>query len=233
MTKILALDSATEQCSAALLVDGQLFERKSTAVKQHAAEILGMVDEVLKESGCRMPDIDFIAYGQGPGSFTGVRIAVSAAQGIALALNKKLVGVSSLEAMALRAIEESGKDTAVAAIDARMGEVYLGIYQRKDGAMNPLCAEQVLKPEKALEQIAAATADLNFAACGTGIKVLQKNGFICDQEPQNFPEPSAIIKIAQERFAAQGGVDAEQAQPVYIRNEVTWKKLSEQGKQQH
>lgn len=230
MTQILALDSATEQCSAALFIDGRLYERKSTAVKQHAAEILGMVDAVVTESGTRLADLDFIAYGQGPGSFTGVRIAVSAAQGIALALNKKLVGVSSLEAMALAALEESGTDIAVAAIDARMGEVYLGIYQRQNDQLVALCAEQVLKPEKALEQIKAVTSGQDFAACGTGIAVLQKSGLICDADPHNFPEPWAIIKIAAGRFVASGGVDAQDAQPVYIRNEVTWKKLSEQGK---
>lgn len=228
---ILALDSATEQCSAALWQDGRLYQRCSTTPQHHAAVLLEMIDGICRESGISLPQVDFIIYGQGPGSFTGVRIAVSAVQGIALGLEKQTVGVSSLASLALGALRQSSCDLAVSSIDARMGEVYLGIYGRDGDGVQPLCREQVLKPQAALAEIAAVTAGRPFAAAGTGTPLLTAQGINpAAVSAQLYPQPEDLIALGRAAFAAGGGVDAALAQPVYIRNEVTWKKISEQGR---
>lgn len=228
---ILALDSATEQCSAALWQDGRLYQRCSTTPQHHAAVLLEMLDSIGQESGISLSQVDFIIYGQGPGSFTGVRIAVSAVQGIALGLDKKAVGVSSLAALAAGALRHSSCELAVSSIDARMGEVYLGIYARSDCGVQALCPEQVLKPADALAEIAKVTAGRSFVAAGTGTAILQAQGLAPAEKAELlYPQPEDLIELGRAAFAAGGGEDAAEAQPVYIRNEVTWKKISQQGK---
>lgn len=98
--KILAVDTATENCSVALIVDGKVYSRRAVAPREHTIKILPFVDEVLKEAGVRLQDLDALAFGQGPGSFTGVRIGIGIAQGLAFGADLPMVGISTLEAMA-------------------------------------------------------------------------------------------------------------------------------------
>ena len=125
---LLALETATESCSAALLTGGRIITRSEIAPRRHAELLLPMCESLLDEAGLRRSDLDVIAVGRGPGAFTGVRLAVSAAQGIALALDIPVVPVSSLAALALQA-PDNGADT-LALIDARMGEIYAARYRR-------------------------------------------------------------------------------------------------------
>ena len=142
--RVLALDTATEACSVALLDDGGLIGRYEEPGRGHAAQILGMVDAVLAQAGVSLSMLDGIAASIGPGAFTGVRISVAAAQGLAFGAGLRLVGVSTLEALAMRALDDRA-DRALACLDARMGEVYWGCYaadrsraEKRGGGYAPL-----------------------------------------------------------------------------------------------
>lgn len=125
--RVLALDTATEACSVALLVGGDLIGRYAEPGRGHAAQILGMVDAVLAEAGVSLSMLDGIAASIGPGAFTGVRISVSVAQGLAFGAGVGVAAVTTLEALALQVLQ-GGADRALACLDARMGEVYWGCF---------------------------------------------------------------------------------------------------------
>lgn len=122
--KILAIDTATENCSVALLVNDRVISRSEVAPRDHTKKVLPMVDEVLKEAGLTLQDLDALAFGRGPGSFTGVRIGIGIAQGLAFGAELPMIGVSTLAAMAQASYRLHGATNAAVAIDARMGEVY-------------------------------------------------------------------------------------------------------------
>ena len=145
--KLLALDTATEACSAALLVDDAIIERYELAPRRHAALILPMIEAVLAEAGIGVAQLDALAFGCGPGAFTGLRIAAGVAQGIALAGGLPVVPVSTLAAIACHAVARYGVERVAAAIDARMGEVYWGTYRAaRDGGVVLMGAERVCSP---------------------------------------------------------------------------------------
>src|SRR5437868_8019064 len=129
MSTLIAIETSTECCSAALLRDGALIERSELAPRRHAELILPMIESLLNEAGVSRRQLDAIAVGRGPGAFTGVRLAISVAQGLALALDIPVVPVSSLAALAQDANTKEG-ETVLAVIDARMGEIYSGCFSR-------------------------------------------------------------------------------------------------------
>jgi tRNA threonylcarbamoyladenosine biosynthesis protein TsaB len=235
MTKVLALDSATEACSVALIVDGEEASLFEVSPQAHTKLLLPMVDKVLKEKGILLNDVDFLACGQGPGSFTGVRIGVSLAQGLAFGAEKKIVGVCNLEAMAYRAMVENNFEYCVSVIDARMGEVYLGIYKLvSENETIKITDEQVLKPEEAIQFIAKELENKKFCCCGTGVKTYPQilTQFDLNELDVKYDLPTAlfIAKLALVKFENGEAVDPECILPMYIRDTVTWKKVSEQGK---
>lgn len=146
--KILALDSATESCSAALFIDGRVITREKRLERGHAGHILAMADEVLGEAGVALATLSAIAFGRGPGAFTGVRLAASVTQGLAFGAGLPVVPVSDLRALAQRVL---GSDPDVARVlactDARMREVYWGCFERRDGLAAPLGDERLSKPD--------------------------------------------------------------------------------------
>ncbi|MGL5610034.1 MAG: tRNA (adenosine(37)-N6)-threonylcarbamoyltransferase complex dimerization subunit type 1 TsaB, partial [Aeromonas veronii] len=144
--KILAVDTATEACSAALLVGDKLFSRWEEAPRDHTRKILPMVQAVLEDAGISLSDLDAIAFGRGPGSFTGVRIGISVAQGLAFGAGVPLIGISTLAAMAQGAYRLDGAEQVLTAIDARMNEVYFGRYELIDGRMQLVGDEVVSDP---------------------------------------------------------------------------------------
>lgn len=235
MTKVLALDSATEACSVALIVDGEEASLFEVSPQAHTKLLLPMVDMVLKEKGILLNDVDFLACGQGPGSFTGVRIGVSLAQGLAFGVEKKIVGVCNLEAMAYRAMVENNFEYCVSVIDARMGEVYLGIYKLvSENETIKITDEQVLKPEEAIQFIAKELENKKFCCCGTGVKtypqILTQFDLTELDAKYDLPTALSIAKLALVKFEKGEAVDPECILPMYIRDTVTWKKVSEQGK---
>ena len=227
---LLALDTSTENCSAALKTAAGLSFRRELAPRRHAELILDMVEEMLSERGLGLDELDGIAFGSGPGSFTGVRVAASAAQGLALGLGLRLAPVSSLEALALEALEKGPEAYAAAAIDARMGEVYLAVYERAGDSLRELSGPEVLRPAAALRRIREVLGTAPAAGGGSGIDCLnaeetQKNLVKRSQ----FPDSAYIIKLGEKAFSRGLTLDPAAALPLYVRNEVTWKKLTEQS----
>ena len=147
--KILAIDTATEACSAALYFDGEINQQYRVAPREHSHIILPMIDQLLAEAGIRVSDLDALAFGRGPGSFMGVRIAAGVTQGIAFAWDLPVVPISTLAAIAQTAHAETGATSVLSAIDARMNEVYWGAYRLSDdGCMELTGKEIVILPEQ-------------------------------------------------------------------------------------
>ena len=152
--RILAIDTATEACSAALWNDGTLSAHFEICPREHTQRILPLVQDVLNESGTLLTELDALAFGRGPGSFTGVRIGIGIAQGLALGAGLPMIGVSTLATMAQGAWRKNGATRVLAAIDARMGEVYWAEYQRNEqGVWHGEESEAVLKPEAVRERL--------------------------------------------------------------------------------
>ncbi len=133
MTTLLALDTATEACSVALLHDGRVLSHYEVIPRMHAQRLLPMIKDLLAEAGVALSAVDGIAFGRGPGAFTGVRIAIGVVQGLAFALERPVLPVSTLAVLAQRALREQGAQQVAAAIDARMDEVYWGCYRAEQG----------------------------------------------------------------------------------------------------
>ncbi len=230
--RILALDTATEACSVALL-DGERCESRYEEIgRGHAERILPMVQEVLAAAGVALRDVDAIAVGRGPGAFTGVRIAISVAQGLAFGADKPVVLISDLAAVAQRAVNEAGAQQVVAALDARMGEVYWGIYERGPRGLVELTGqEHVGSPDRV-----ALPADASWHGAGSGwqLEALRNRAFdggtVAQRLlPQLFPRAQEIAGHGRAAFERGEAVPAQQALPVYLRDDVAVP-LSQRGK---
>ncbi|HZF97834.1 MAG TPA: tRNA (adenosine(37)-N6)-threonylcarbamoyltransferase complex dimerization subunit type 1 TsaB, partial [Pseudoxanthomonas sp.] len=141
--KLLAFETATEACSVALYLDGEVFERFEVAPRRHAEYALHWADALLAQAGIVRAQLDAVAVGRGPGAFTGVRLAIALGQGIALALDRPALPVSTLLAIAA----QSPGERVIASIDARMGEVYTAPFVRDGGELRPATAETVGAPQ--------------------------------------------------------------------------------------
>lgn len=222
---ILALDTCTESCSAALLYQGELFERIERTQRGHSDLILEMMDELFMQADSTISVVDVVAFGRGPGSFTGVRIGVGVAQGIAFACNIPVVPISSLAAVAQGVADKFQAKYIAVAMDARMGEVYCASYQIIDGIVHLLGKERVCPPEQFIPE-----SNQKWLAAGTGWGVFDtilRQNFISnlsDVSVDHFPYASQIIKLAQVEIAAGRLLPAEEAMPVYLRNNVAKKK---------
>ena len=235
MPKILAIETATEACSAALIIsengDIKEYERFQLAPREHTRLILPMLDEVLAEAGIKLLDVDAIAFGCGPGAFTGLRIAAGIAQGLALSVDKPVIPVSTLESLALQAVENHHKNESViiSALDARMAEVYWGEFAFVDNRIILIGNERVSSPEILEETLSKVSCDKKITAIGSGWDVydyeLLKNDKLNNivHLKDVFPNASAVAKTALSRFLDGNTLTPEDAQPVYIRNNVAQK----------
>jgi len=221
-TRILAIETATAACSAALAIDGAVLERYALAPRQHATLILPMIESLLVEAGLKAAQLDAIAFGRGPGSFTGVRIAASIVQGIAFAAGRPVVPVSTLAALALGAQRESGGAAILAALDARKGEVYWGAYADAAAGRLQLQGEEVVREPAAVEVPAAG----DWVAAGSGwdaygaILMPRLEARVVRVLPDLEPRAADVARLAIEAFAQGRTVSPEQAIPVYLRNDV-------------
>ena len=226
--KILALDTATENCSVALLVDDKVYVRSEVAPRDHTKKILPMVDEVLKEAGLTLTDLDALAFGRGPGSFTGVRIGIGIAQGLSFGADLPMIGISTLAAMAQGAYRKHGAEQVATAIDARMSEVYWARYLRQeDGTWLVADEETVLSPELVAQN--SYPDEHQWYTVGTGwqsySEALCQVKFATQESEVLFPDAEDIVQLAKFELAKGNTMDAEQASPVYLRDTVAWKKL--------
>ncbi|HDZ8838314.1 TPA: tRNA (adenosine(37)-N6)-threonylcarbamoyltransferase complex dimerization subunit type 1 TsaB [Aeromonas veronii] len=225
--KILAVDTATEACSAALLVGDKLFSRWEEAPRDHTRKILPMVQAVLEDAGISLSDLDAIAFGRGPGSFTGVRIGISVAQGLAFGAGVPLIGISTLSAMAQGAYRLDDAQQVLTAIDARMNEVYFGRYELIDGRMQ-LVGDEVVSEPAALVDVRGKLAG-RVTCVGTGFETYGETlSGLADElavSQVRFPAAEDMLPLARAAWLAGEAVPVEQATPVYLRDKVTWKKL--------
>ncbi|MFK0086565.1 tRNA (adenosine(37)-N6)-threonylcarbamoyltransferase complex dimerization subunit type 1 TsaB [Pseudomonas sp. NPDC090755] len=218
MTTLLALDTATEACSVALLHDGKVSSHYEVIPRLHAQKLLPMIQQLLVDAGTTLSAVDAIAFGRGPGAFTGVRIAIGVVQGLAFALERPVLPVSDLAVLAQRAMRERGVSQVAAAIDARMDEVYWGCYQAVAGEMRLVGDEAVLPPERA--QLPADARGEWFGA-GTGWGYAERIGVTpSGQDVTLLPHAQDLLTLAT--FAWQRGeaIAADLAQPVYLRDNV-------------
>lgn len=218
MTTLLALDTATEACSVALLHEGRVLARYEVIPRLHAQRVLPMVQELLDEAGIALSAVDAIAFGRGPGAFTGVRIAVGVVQGLAFALQRPVLPVSSLALLAQRAYREQGASQVAAAIDARMDEVYWGCYRLEAGEMCLVGAEAVLPPEQVgLPRMASG----DWFGAGTGWTYAARIPVVpAARDASLLPDARDLLTLAGFAWQRGEGVPAEQAQPVYLRDKV-------------
>jgi tRNA threonylcarbamoyladenosine biosynthesis protein TsaB len=222
---LLALDTSTESCSAALLCGDSLLERSELAPRRHAELILPMIDSLLAEAGLSRRRLDGIAVGRGPGAFTGVRLGVSVAQGLALGLDIPVVPVSSLAALAQDVpTSDAGVRAAsiLAVIDARMGEVYAGAFRRgANGLVEALAEESVGLASKLI-----LPKSIQWSVVGSGWDSYRDALAAHMRAPPRwadggrYPQARAIARLAQPQFAAGRGVSPEYALPVYLRDKV-------------
>lgn len=230
MTQILAIDTATEACSAALLVGKTTLSRYEVAPQGHTRLILPMVESLLAEAGLSLNQLDAIAFGRGPGSFTGVRIGVGIAQGLALGADKPLLGISNLAVLAQRSGLDSQAEQVLCAIDARMGEVYYAAYRRQGEVMALQGEEAVLPPDAAVQQGQAMLASGgDWLGAGTGwaayAEALSPLRSQLSGLGAELPDAEAMLPLALAAWQQGLACEAALAQPVYLRDKVTWKKL--------
>lgn len=232
--KILALDTATENLSVALYADGALVLRQARPVRGHGEWLLPMVEDVLGEAGLALGDLDAIAVGRGPGAFTGVRIAVSVAQGLAFAAGLPIVGVSDLAALALGAAQRlagegpvSAPLTILSCLDARLGGLYAAAFRLPAGTLDITDAAHYLSPVEALTTPAALAlaGDEPILVAGHGWSVSEElprrvGARLLRAYPDLLPSAASIASLAAILLPAGHGVAPEALAPVYLRDDV-------------
>jgi len=224
--KLLAIETSTEACSVAVWIDGQVMERFEIAPRRHTELVLPWAGELLAEAGIAKSQLDAIAVGRGPGAFTGVRLAVALVQGMALALDKPVLPISTLASLALPAMPSDlaqQQDLRVlAAIDARMGELYLGLF-RGD-------SRQLLTGvgEEWMASTAAPALALDFPVVGVGsgfaadsqALVAALGGRLASFDSNALPHAADVARLAALAFERGEAIAADLLEPAYLRNKV-------------
>lgn len=227
---ILCVDTSTEACSVAVMQvnndQTKINDQFMLAPREHTSKILPTVDQVLQASNLKLSDIDIVAYGQGPGSFTGVRIGISIAQGLAYGIEKNMVGISTLQAMAQQAFIDTQVTDVYAAIDARMGEIYFAHYSLKAGLMTLIGEEVVIKPADLLAQQPMIINNAGLVGSAWEAYPELVSYFVVTTQT-NIEFPSSKYMLDQVLYCIDNELTVlpELAVPVYLRDKVTWKKL--------
>lgn len=215
--KILALDTSTEYLSLALWQDGSLAVRELLAGQKHSELVLPLIRELLDETGLQLTDLDGIAFGEGPGSFTGLRIGCGVAQGLAFGAGLPVVGVCTLEALA----QQAGTARVIACLDARMNEVYHAAYERDRDAWRAVLPSGLYPPSLVPPVAGTGWCGIgsgwdNFGAALDGVYGAQVDRKIAGA----FPLARHMAELAAPRFARGEGRPPHEAAPLYVRNKV-------------
>lgn len=222
--KLLAIETATESCSAALLVENEVFSVSEIAPRRHNEIILPMCEQVLAQGQAELSQLDAIAFGRGPGAFTGVRLAASVTQGIALAHNLPVVPISSLTAMAQAAYHSKQVEQVLSCIDARMQEVYIGLFQlNQENIMQIVGDEQVIKPELIDMHIDKYCFGVGSGWGQYADTIQQRCDVQISYDAQVFPQAEFVAKLGSYYFQQGHTVSAVEALPVYLRDNVASK----------
>ncbi len=242
--KLLAFETATEACSVALWIDGDVRERFGLAPRRHAELALPWAEALLDEAGIARSQLDAIAVGRGPGAFTGVRLAVAIAQGIALGLDIPVVPISTLAvlAAALPAQGEEHNQRILAAIDARMGEIYLGAFARSaDGLVAVLGEEILMPPQHSIDWLwvahsdAVAAVQQQWIGIGSGFAAGDRaltaalGDALTRSDASALPHAADLARLAAAAYARGETRSPEHVEPAYLRDKVALT-LGEQGK---
>jgi tRNA threonylcarbamoyladenosine biosynthesis protein TsaB len=215
--KLLVLDTSTEWCSVALWLDGRIEARRAHAGQRHSSLLLPMVDALLREHGAALRELDAIAYGAGPGSFTGLRIACAVTQGLAFGAGLPVVGVSTLESIA----EQAGAEQVLTVLDARMAEVYWAAYRREGEDWRTMSAPQLAAPETV-----AVPAGGTWIGAGNGFAALAEalrprlEPRLARIDDTLVPDAATMARLAARAFERGDAVDAALAAPIYLRDKV-------------
>lgn len=233
MTGLLAIETATDACSVAVYLDGQLRERHTIAPRQHSKLLYAQLEELLPGGKLREQGVEAIAYGCGPGSFTGLRIAASAVQGLAYSSNLRAIAVPTLAVLAQSALhqgEVEAGDAVLCVLDARVNEVYGAVYAFEEHLAvlreGPwVCAPSEMSPDEPglLRAVGSGCSFLGQFPQALRTRIHSNN-------PELLPFARDIIPLALAKYARGEFQSPRQVQPVYVRDEITWKKLAEQGK---
>ncbi len=215
--KLLALDTSTEACSAALFIDGEICERFEITPKAHTKLLLPMIESLLAQAELKLTQLDALAFGCGPGSFTGLRIATGVVQGLAFGADLPVVPVSTLAALA----QNFSQDLSFVAMDARIGEIFWGVYQKNTDGFVELISEEAVLPVSQIQfpQQSAIGIGSGWRVYETEL-VEKTHGLVSQIESDALPHSSLIAKLGVYGFEQGRGIAAEFAQPVYLRDKV-------------
>lgn len=230
---LLALDTSTEACSVALLYKGEITHFDEVAQRTHTKRILPLVDEILTQSGIGLKQVDGLVFGRGPGSFTGVRVGAGIAQGLAFGADLPVIPISNLAAMAQAAYRLYRAERVIAAIDARMNEVYFAQFEAQKERSDfgeflqwqEILAEQVCRPEQVVERLNGLRGD--WCQVGTGWAAYSQlaQAEIGTKSAVTLPSAQDMLPLAVPLWYKKQVISAVEIEPVYLRNEVTWQKL--------
>jgi tRNA threonylcarbamoyladenosine biosynthesis protein TsaB len=219
-TILLALESATEACSVALWLDGAIESCYHLAPQQQRQQLLPMVAQLLAQAGLSLTSVDALAFSQGPGSFTGVRLGLGVSQGLAFGADRPLIGLSTLMILAQGAYRLSGSEQVVAAIDARLKQIYWGSYQRQGEGWQAVTADALSPPASAIDFLASDPGP--WRQVGTGWSLINADQgsqppaaeFLC------YPHAQDLLPLAVSAWQRGEAVVATQARPCYLRDRV-------------
>jgi tRNA threonylcarbamoyladenosine biosynthesis protein TsaB len=216
MSTILAIETSTELASAALMQGERIYSRESSGVQTHSQTILPMVQSLLADAGISLAQCDAIAFGAGPGSFTGVRTACGIVQGLAYGAALPVISIVTLQAMAEACREKTGATDVLAILDARMGEVYWAQYRYADGW------QTIIEPT--LSAPSAVLPSGSVTACGNGLSVyaaaFANQDYAAGAHPAVAPHAAQVARLARVALAQGNMTSARDAQPLYLRNKV-------------
>ena len=227
MARILALDTSTEACSVALKLDDQVLEDFRLVPRKHTQLLLPMIEGVLAEGGVKLNDLDGIAFANGPGSFTGLRIATGVVQGLAFGANLPVIPVTTLETMAFTLFREHFAHYIISSLDARMGEVYWAAYHWNGQGFDCLAEPEVISPDQVA--LVHPIPDADWVGAGNGWQLLDQFSPVMQSLLQQtyadlLPKAGDIARLAELYWQQGKTVRAEDAMPVYLRDNVAFKK---------
>ncbi|WP_330925677.1 tRNA (adenosine(37)-N6)-threonylcarbamoyltransferase complex dimerization subunit type 1 TsaB [Candidatus Sororendozoicomonas aggregata] len=226
--KLLVLDTATEACSVALNIDGDVLEHYDVIPRRHSRELLPMIEKLLNDAGFTLRQMDALAFGRGPGAFTGLRVATAMVQGLAFAVDCPVIPISTLAALAQQGYRRYQAQSVLSVIDARMDEVYWGAFIEHQGVMTSVCDEQVTKAER-LDLPPAFQSETAFGM-GTGWGFHDRLPVTVRQyDNKALPHAADMAVIAAQDFKRGKVLPAEAAMPVYLRDKVALKKDERQA----